>query len=140
MTENFVSLDDLDAKKACEKPFEFPFLNAAGNPTGVMLKVLGSQSETVTKEVAILINERRRKEAAREMNRSMVIGAQTVEYETLENDVAFGQRLAAVRLVGWSGIREEWSPTNAFKLCSSNRDLSAQVTRQSDTIANFMKG
>lgn len=134
------SLDDLDATKASAEAFEFEYINPAGDSTGVFLKVLGSQSETVTKEVNKLVNERRRKEAAREIARKVGVGQKAVEFETMENDVEFGQRLAAVRLVGWRGISDAWSPENALKLCRTNRHVAAQVTAQSDEMANFMLG
>jgi hypothetical protein len=93
----------------------------------------------VTQEVARLVNERRRKEAARDVARKVGTGPRAVEFETLESDVEFGQRLAAVRLVGWRGITEPWSPENALRLCRGNRELAAQVTMQSDMTGNFTK-
>ena len=134
------SLDDLDATRASSEAFEFEYINPAGDATGIFLKVLGSQCETVTKEIAKLVNERRRKEAAREIQRKVGVGAKVVEFETMESDVEFGQRLAAVRLVGWRGIQEAWSPENALRLCRTNRHVAAQVTSQSDEMANFMQG
>jgi hypothetical protein len=138
LNEGF-SLDDLDATKASSEAFEFEFLNVNGDGSGVFLKVLGGQSETVTKEVARLINERRRKEAARAVQRAVGVGKKNIEFETLEDDVAFGQRLAAVRLIGWRGIREAWSPENALRLCSTNRDVAAQIVQHSDAMENFMR-
>lgn len=132
-----VSLDDLDAAKASDTPHEFEFINQAGEASGIFLSVLGSQSETVTREVARLTNERRRAQAAREANRRIGVGAKPVEFDSFESDVEFGQRLAAVRLVGWSGITEPWTPENALRLCRSNREVAAQVTQQSDMMANF---
>lgn len=133
-----ISLDDLDATKASSEAFEFEYINQAGDATGVFFKVLGSQCETVTKEVAKLVNERRRKEAAREIQRKVGVGQKAVEFETMESDVEFGQRLAAVRLVGWRGITEQYSPEGALRLCRTNRHIAAQVTAQSDEMANFM--
>ncbi|PIP01785.1 MAG: hypothetical protein COX55_09040 [Zetaproteobacteria bacterium CG23_combo_of_CG06-09_8_20_14_all_54_7] len=139
MTKTF-SLADLDATKASEQAFEFEYINAAtGEGTGIFLSVLGGESEAVTAEVAKLINERRRKQAAREVQRKIGVGTKPTEFETLESDVAFGQRLAAVRLVGWRGISDPWTAENALKLCTSNRDIASQVTQQSDMVGNFMK-
>lgn len=133
-----VSLDDLDATKASAEAFEFEYVTPAGENSGIFLSVLGSQSETVTKEVARLINERRRKQAAREVQQKVGVGVKTVEFDTLESDVEFGQRLAAVRLVGWRGITEPCTPENALRLCRSNREIAAQITLNSDEMANFM--
>lgn len=138
MTKEY-SLDDLDAAKASSEAQPFEFLDRAGEPTGITLFVLGSQSEVVTKEVARLVNERRRKEAARDIKSRIGVGSKMVEFETLESDVEFGQRLAAVRLVGWKGITDPYTPENALKLCTTNRDVAAQVTVYSDNTANFMR-
>lgn len=131
------SLDDLDAVKASAEAQPLPYTNPRGEVTGIVLMVLGSQSETVTKEVARLVNERRHKEASRAALARPT--SHTVEYETLESDVEFGQRLAAVRLVGWSGITDPYTPEGALRLCQSNRDVAAQITTYSDNVANFMK-
>lgn len=133
------SLDQLDATKAAAQAFEFEYINSAtGEGTGIFLSVLGGESETVTAEVAKLVNERRRKQAAREVNQKVGVH-KAVEFEPMESDVEFGQRLAAVRLVGWRGISDAWSPENALRLCRSNRDIAAQITQQSDASANFIK-
>ena len=132
-----VSLQDLDASKAGETPFEFEYINQAGNKTGIFFSVLGGQSEKVSKEIARLINERRHKEAVRETFRKG--NPNKVEFEPLEDDVEFGQRLAAVRLAGWRGIDDPFSAENALRLCKGNREIAAQVTAQSDAVGNFIQ-
>lgn len=138
VNENQFSLEDLDATKASAEAFEFNYINPAGDATAIFFKVLGSQCEKVTDVVNKLVNERRRKEAAREIKRKVGVGAKAVEFEPLESDIEFGQRLAAVRLVGWRGIKEPWSEAGALKLCQTNRHIAAQITEQSDEMANFM--
>lgn len=134
------SLDQLDASKAAAQSFEFEYINTAtGEGTGIFLSVLGSESETVSAEVAKLLNERRRKQAAREVQQKIGVGAKPIEFDSVESDVEFGQRLAAIRLVGWRGISDPWTPENALRLCRSNRDIAAQITQQSDASANFIK-
>lgn len=134
------SLADLDVVKASETPFEFEYLNTNGEPTGVKLSVLGGQSDTVRELAAELLNSRRQKEAARaavqaRSGRNNAIPA----IDKVEEDMEFGQRLAAVRLVGWTGIKEPWTPENALALCKSNAHLAAQVMDHSDDLANFTK-
>jgi hypothetical protein len=133
-----ISLSDLDAVKASDEAFEFEYPNTDGTPSGVKFKVLGGQSEKVTAEVARLINDRRRKEAAR-ANQTRMNPNKALEFEPMENDVEFGNRLAAVRLVGWSGISDIFSPELALKLCKSNKDIALLITQQSDSMANFTK-
>ncbi len=130
--QKFYTIDSDEKKRAMlkfeqknyanvQQAFEFEYINTAtGVRSGVFLSVLGGQSEVVTKEVTMLINERR-KQANRESN------------------IEFDQRLAAVRLVGWRGITEPFTPENALRLCKSNRDITAQITQQSDYMANFIE-
>lgn len=135
-----ISLNDLNAVEACAEAFEFDYLDpATGEPTGIKFKVLGAQSNIVTKEVARLINDRRRKEAAKAAQQKLSIGPKSVDFEPVESDVEFGFRLAAVRLVGWTGISDEFTPENALKLCRSNREISNLITAQSDLMSNFTK-
>lgn len=133
-----ISLSSLNAVKASDAPFEFEYITPDGESSGVFLFVLGGQSEAVTKTAARMINEHRRKRAAREV--SAKFGTkQKVEFDTLESDVEFGQQLAATRLVGWRGISDPFTPENALKLCQINKFIAAQVMEQSENMANFMK-
>jgi len=63
-----------------------------------------------------------------------------VETTKFEDDVDAGKRLAAVRMVGWRGITEPFTPENALRLCYSNPLVAAQVTENSDNTANFNSG
>lgn len=128
------SLSDLNARKQADTPFEFPFLRPDGTKTGVTLLVLGAQSETVMNETNRIINERRATDAQRELMQTG-IGAPPVT--PVEVDIEFTQKLTAVRLVGWKGIKEPWSKENALLLIKSNPQLADQVTKQSANIGNF---
>lgn len=153
-TSKPVSLGDLDAAKASDKGFEFEYTNPAGKPTGIFFKVLGGESEMVKAEIARLQNERRRQHAAREVNRKIGVGAKKVEFDAFEEDVAYGRKLAAVRLIGWrcpgqteglsdeqkgrfSGISDPFTPENALRLCQSNSHIAEAITEQSEAIENF---
>jgi hypothetical protein len=134
------SLDDLDAVKHSETPFEFELMKANGDGSGIFLSVLGGNSDVVRTTAADLINARRQKQAVREMAKAKSgRNTQTAEFDTVESDIEFGQRLAAVRLVGWRNIKDTWSKENADKLCRSNPGVAAQVMEQSDNLANFTK-
>jgi hypothetical protein len=141
MAKTSISLADLDAVKASETPFTFEYVKPNGDASGIMLQVLGGNSDAVRTVAAEMINARRSREATKEMQRqrSGRNGAGKVDFDPVESDIAFGQRLAAVRLVGWEGIQEPWTPENAATLCRSNSHLAAQVMEQSDDLANFMK-
>lgn len=129
-----VSLDALNARAASDEAFEFEYVLADGRNSGIFLSVLGAHSERVTSESNKLINERRRAEAVREAEASRAADSVNL----VEDDIAFGQRLAAVRLVGWRGIIEDCTPDRALRLCQTNPDIAGQVTRRSNNMGNFM--
>lgn len=134
------SLDDLNVVAKSSKAFEFPYLNADGKETGIYLSVLGGNADAVRTVAEELIDARRQKEAYRQMKASKSRpGSVVPEIDKTADDIAFGQRLAAVRLVGWRGIKEPCTPENAAKLCASNPSIAAQVMEHSDDMANFTK-
>jgi len=130
-----ISLADLDAVSASDTPFEFEFIKADGTGSGVFLSVLGSQSEKVTSEVNKLVNARRKQQAQAEAVKSR--SASAADFTPIESDLEFGHKLTAVRLVGWRGISDEFSPANAFRLISRNTAIAEQVTAASNDIGNF---
>lgn len=127
-----VSLADLNLTKQCEQAFEFEYLDPAGNGTGVFLSVLGSQSPTVQKWIRRRLNERRQREllAARR--------GKDVE-SSVEDDEEFAIEGATVRLVGWRGITEPFSPGLAEELVTINPELRAQVFKASNDLGNFSR-
>jgi len=150
------SLDDLDATTAGSNAFEFEYLDASGEPTGIWLSVYGGESEIVATETARLQNERRRQAAAREVNSRIGVGKHKVEFIPYESDVEYGKRVAAVRLAGWRGAGEvdgltaeqkarfcgiaaPFTPENALRLCQRNHLMAAQITEQSEESGNFIK-
>lgn len=132
-----VSLDSLNMVRASDSPFEFEYITPDGRQTGIFLKILGGQSEVVTKAASKMINDRRRQLAAKELSKRA--GSKQIDFDPIENDIEFGQRLAAVRLVGWSGITNEFTPENALLLCQTNKFIAAAIIEYSDDVANFMK-
>lgn len=133
-----VSLASLDARTASETPFRFEYILPNGEGSGVFLHVLGPQSPKVTAEVNRLLNERRRKEAMREAQRR-VNNRRGEDFDPVEDDIVFGHRLAAVRLVGWEGITEPYTVELALQLITSNQHIADQVAEQSGALENFMK-
>jgi len=144
-----VSLASLNARKAAEVPTEFEY-TFEGKPTGLFFKVLGSQCASVTQTINRLVNERRKEEAAR------AALSTEANFTPIEDDIAFGQRLAAIRLVGWrkpgetqglapdqverfQGIEDDWTAQAALTLCQDNPDIAAQITATSNKLSNFIK-
>lgn len=129
------SIDDLDAESACETPVEFEFIDETGANSGIFLQVLGGESATVKTKTNELMDQRRRQDEIRHVN---VRPGKPAPITPTESDIAFGKRLAAIRLVGWRGIKEPYSPELALKLVTKRDELSAQVLTVSNDIARFM--
>lgn len=135
--DTLFDLNDLDAVAAGDTPFEIEYLRADGSGSGVFLLVLGSQSEKVQSEVNRLVNDRRKKQALAASVTSRN-NTQAEAFTPIEDDIAFGHRLTAVRLVGWRGIKQEWSADNAYRLVSRNSEIAEQITTASNNLGNFM--
>lgn len=134
-----MKLEDLNATKASSTPFEFEYVDHQGNPTGIFFTVLGGESEEVKAETCRLQNERRQRAAARAVSQKIGVGAKKSEFDRYEDDVEYGRRIAASRLVGWRGIDDEFSPENALRLCKNNDHIAATITAQSEAMENFIK-
>lgn len=137
-TDALLDLSDLDAVAAGDTPFEIEYVRADGSGSGVFLLVLGGQSEKVQAEVNRLVNDRRKKQAIAEAMQGRK-NPDKADFTPIEDDIAFGHRLTAVRLVGWRGIKQEWSPENAYRLVSRNAEIAEQVTTASNNLGNFMQ-
>lgn len=148
------SIADLNARKAAETPFEFEATGPDGKPSGHWFSVIGGQCYTVVTATQQLVNARRSQDAERDAKASLSRPGDNIV--PVEDDVAFGQRIAAVRLVGWRGpgdtqgldaeqlerfrgISDPFSPALALVLCQTNPDYAAQFTIKSNQTANFIK-
>ncbi len=125
-----VSLASLNVRKVA--PAEFEYVNPEGVATGLFFTVLGSHTDAVTEVSNRLVNERRQAQSAQES--AALIDRRANAYTPIEDDIAFGQRLAAIRLAGWRGIDEPFSPENALVLCQGNPDIAAWVMQKSNSL------
>lgn len=132
-----ISFKSVNARDASEVPFQFEVLDPDGSGSGIVLGVLGGHSKAVTAEVNHLLNERRSIEATAALN-ARTGGRKPAAYTTVESDIEFGQRLAAVRLVSWS-FAEDCTPQNALEFLQTNPDIADQVAEKSSNMGNFMK-
>lgn len=131
-----VSFKSINARQAGETPHEFEFILPNGKATGIVLQILGSQSKTVTDEVNRLMNQRRQQEAM-EKAAAASGGPKAPAFTTVESDIEFGQRITAVRLVGWN-FAEPCTPENALEFLSVNADIAAAVAEKSSDLGNFL--
>lgn len=133
-----ISLDDLDLLAAADRPFEFEYITARGEKSGIFLQVLGANSAAVTKLSADMENQRRHKDALDKVMQGRR-RQDTVEFRPIEDDVTDVQKLQAVRIVGWRGIKEPYTAELALKLCQRNPHLAAQAVEVSNDLGNFMR-
>lgn len=127
-----LSLDDLNLVAASENSYEFEYLRTDGRPTGVFISVLGSQAPKVQEWIRKTLNRRRAQEA--------IAAKRGKEVERLvEDDEQFGVEAAAIRVVGWRGISEVYSPESALILCSNNSEIRDQIFEASNNLGNFTK-
>lgn len=131
-TDSVFSLDDLNLVQASENSYEFEYLRGDGRPTGVFISVLGSQAPKVQEWIRKTLNRRRAQEA--------IAAKRGKEVERLvEDDEDFGIGAAAIRIVGWRGIKEPYSADAAMKLCRNNSEVRDQIFEASNNLANFTR-
>jgi hypothetical protein len=129
------SLDDLNVSKSCETAFEFEVINSqTGKGVGVFISVLGAHCERLAALVKSTMNERRTADAmaAKRDPRNMQVHVQPVE-----TDLSDFIEQVAIRVVGWRGISEPYSPEAAIKLCTINPTIKDQILAKSEDLANF---
>lgn len=140
--EALMGLDDLDAVTAADKPFEFEYIHPTRGKCGVFLQVIGDESTRVRAAVNLLVNDMRKanaKRAADAAEAALLAGDKPEPVFTpVEDDIASGNEHAAIRLVGWRGLKEKWSPENALRAVSRNSDLKSKVLGEAAKLANFM--
>lgn len=130
-----ISIKNLDARKHSETPFVFEYIGPDGVSTGIKFHVIGAQARAAQEATNRLVNERRRRDQAK----AAASGSRGEDFTPIEQDVEFGQKLAASRLVNWEGIDEPFSEQLAHELCEGNADIAQEILRQSNNLANFMK-
>lgn len=124
------SLDDLNLVSASENSYEFEYIRGNGMATGVFISVLGSQAPKVQEWIRKNLNRRRTQEA--------MAAKRGKEIErTVEDDEDFGIQGAAIRIVGWKGINEPFSPEAAMTLCRNNSEIREQIYEASNNLGNF---
>lgn len=129
------SLDDLDVTKACEQQFEFEVRDeSTGKGIGLFLTVIGGHAERITEFTKKSLNDRRMAEA---MAAKRDPRGKQINVVPIEEDIEFSTALVAMRIVGWRGIKEPYTPEGAVKLCTINPLIKEQVLAHSDDLKNF---
>lgn len=133
-----LSLSDFNARTASARGYEFEYL-VSGQPTGLFITVQGANSETVQAAINAEVNGRRRREAILAAKRAKARTNDAPEFETVEEDLEFGQRMAALRITGWRGVSEPYTPETALQLVRNNPEIATQVLEASNDLGNFMR-
>ncbi|OJA72712.1 hypothetical protein BGV72_28650 [Burkholderia ubonensis] len=130
---NTISLANLDLVSPSNEGHEFEVVSTkTGKGLGVFLTVLGDQSEKVAAFTRKRRNEKRR-EAAIALRR----GRPSDDVDTVEDDESFIVEACIVRTVGWRGLAEDFSESNARRLFTTNHEIRCQVLVESANVANF---
>lgn len=132
-TNALLSLKDLNLAEKCGQGFEFEYVDGNGNGTGFLITVLGSDAPKVQEWVRKRMNQRRSHEAMQAKR------GKEVE-RTVEDDIDFGNEAAAIRITGWRGIEESYSPDLALQVVTFNSLVREQVLKASNDLTNFTKG
>lgn len=126
---SFASLNLVDAS---EVPFEFAYQDPNTlEDTAFIVKVIGANAKKIEDLVKSNYDAKNR---ADDLQRRK---GKPVESEPVEKVIEFGNKVAAARVVGWSGLDIEYSPEKALELVKINPAFKEQVLKHSDNIANF---
>jgi hypothetical protein len=128
-----VSLASLNVVNRCSHAEEMPFLDEMGEETGITFMVLGAHAPEVQKWTNKKLNARRRQDDQREKR------GKNTEIRMVEDDIDFGNELISKRIVGWTGIDEEWSTQLSLQACTENPLIVEQVREFSEDLGNFGK-
>lgn len=129
------SLDDLDLSKSMDKGFEFEVVDdVSGKGRGIFLTVVGGHSTRVQDFLTKSLNERRTAEAMADKRDPR---GKQVRIVPIEQDIAFADEYAAIRITGWRGIKQAYTHDGAIRLCKGNALIKDQVLTQSEKLENF---
>jgi hypothetical protein len=133
MTKKAISIADLNARKDAAQGHEIELkIPGATDGLGVFLTILGEQAQIVEDFEVELADKRAQEslEAAQDGKAKPRSARQTLK-DNLER--------ALVRVIGWRGLTETYSPELARTLLANNPDFVDQVLAESRNRGNFTK-
>ena len=129
---------EFDTQTASETPSALDILNSKEQPTGVIIKVIGSESQPVREfQDKYLKKSQAAKFKEQKTGKPEILGVDQIENIEIES--------AMVRTVGWSGVSLDgeteavFNAENARLLFSKYRALREQVIRASEDLGIFTK-
>lgn len=123
-----------DAVKLSEHDHEFELKHLDEvTGTGIFLKVIGKHADVVTKFTDRLVNEQQR-QAMLAHKSGKPMPPKPIEELRAQNIEA-----AALRVTGWSGVKQEFSQDILRRALARNPHWVDQIVKESDTVGNFFK-
>jgi len=122
------TLDQLNTRKASETPYTFEF-TFDGKPSGIMLSVVGQQSETFTQKATELGKKFALAEGIEKAN----------EFLPSSRNRELIDRLAAARLIEWAGIADTLTDETAYQFVRDTAGAFEQIVAASNKIGNFIQ-
>lgn len=130
------SLKDLDVTKLADVPFEFEVTDElTGNGIGLFLSIIGDHSQEILDVIKAHENAARTAEAMAAKSDPRGKQLRVVKFE---DDVEYSNELVAIRVKGWRGIVEPFTPAGAIELCRINPPIKEQILAKSKDLKNFM--
>jgi hypothetical protein len=123
-----------DTVKLSEHDHEFELKHPDGvTGTGIKLKVIGKHADVVTKFTDRLVNEQQRQAMLAHKS------GKAMPPKPMEELRAQNIEAAALRVTGWSGVKQEFSQDTMRRALARNPHWIDQIIEESDTIGNFFK-
>lgn len=129
--EQLVDITAFDIVGDCARGHQFELRNPDGSETGIKLTVLGSFAPEVIAHSA-RVTERLINEQRLAQRKGRVPKAPTIDELKAQNIDG-----AVVRVTGWAGVRQPFTPDLLRAALGRNPHWIAQVTDESENLGNF---
>lgn len=130
---NALDITQFDSVKDCAGSFELAVKNADGTAAGFSLLVIGKHSDPVQNWNAAIVNR-----ALIEENMARKSG-EIAPPKSVEEMRAQNIDGAVVRVVGWKGVKQDYSADLLRQALSRNPHWIDQIIKASDNLGNFTK-
>lgn len=130
-----VDITGFDARSDSDTPFEYELTHGDGfTKTGVTLKLLGKHSDAATRFQDQLINKMLIEQEIAKRNGEPVAPRSTEAIRSTNIEAAL------VRVVGWSGVKQDYSKPLMRAALSRNPHWIDQIMKETDNLGNYLKG
>lgn len=134
MAKKTLSITNLNARAAAARGHEFELEYPAGKGLGVFLNILGEQAQVV-EDFEVELADRRAEQSLQDAQRAAK--DEKIVPRSAKAQLKDNLERALVRVTGWRGLQEDFSPEMARELLTNNPDFIDQVLTESRTRGNF---